>query len=215
MAADDIWYNQPRVLLARWTEFFPSREQSAEERVNSLVRLCVYASLALYAYRRDPRVVAAGLIVAGVITVAYRPGRELLGPSAPAASRTPAARTVQGPFGPQAVDYVPAPAAPADEACVLPTASNPFGNFLLTDHADRPDRAPACEYDFVKDDIRREFNDGLPRNVGDVYERQNSQRQFYTMPNTRSLPDTKAFAEFLYGNSGGCKQDPSKCTGYN
>ena len=160
-------------------------------------------------------VVAAGLIVAGVITVAYRPGRELLGPSAPAASRTPAARTVQGPFGPQAVDYVPAPAAPADEACVLPTASNPFGNFLLTDHADRPDRAPACEYDFVKDDIRREFNDGLPRNVGDVYERQNSQRQFYTMPNTRSLPDTKAFAEFLYGNSGGCKQDPSKCTGYN
>ena len=92
--------------------------------------------------------------------------------------------------------------------------NNPFANFLLTDAADRPARPAACPYDAVKDEVRRYFNAGLPRNVGDVYEKQNSQRQFYTMPNSRGIPDTAAFAQFLYGTAPGCKVDPSKCTGY-
>jgi hypothetical protein len=81
---------------------------------------------------------------------------------------------------------------------------------LITD----PGRAPACSYDApgVADEMRRGFNRGLFKNLEDVYEVENSQRQFYTMPVTTSAPDTIAFAEFLYGSRGKtCKEAPEKC----
>ena len=103
----------------------------------------------------------------------------------------------------------------ARRACTLSTPDNPFANVLLTDLADRPNRPPACKYDDQKDLIRDNFNRGLVRNVYDVYEKENSQRQWMINPVTTSTPDTVAFAQFCYGNAGRktCKEDPSKCTG--
>jgi hypothetical protein len=97
-----------------------------------------------------------------------------------------------------------------DAACHAPTRDNPFGNVLLTEYG--TDRPPACPYE--KDTVRALFNDGQVRNMTDVYERENGQRQFITMPVTTSIPDTKAFAEFAYGTGSTCKEDALKCDGY-
>ena len=74
-------------------------------------------------------------------------------------------------------------------------------------------RAPACSYDTpgVAKEMRKNFNKGLFRNLDDVYEVENSQRQFYTMPVTTGAPDTIAFAEFLFGRKKTCKEDPAMC----
>jgi hypothetical protein len=67
----------------------------------------------------------------------------------------------------------------------------------------------------VAKQIRKNFNKGLFRNLDDVYEVENSQRQFVTMPVTTSAPDTIAFAEYLFGNKKTCKEDPSLCQPWN
>ena len=186
-AGDSIWYEDVSVLPRRWTEFFPQPEQTAEERVNALVRLIVYATLAAYVYNREGRTLVLGLGAAAVVSLAFSHGvgggRERY-PGGP-------------PQGPQ-------------PACQRPTADNPFANVLLTDLG-KPPRPPACPYDSVKPEITDAFNTGLFRNATDVYSQENSQYQYYTMPVTTGIPDTTAFRNFLYGGMRSCKQDAAAC----
>jgi hypothetical protein len=192
MKGDLIWYNDVSVLPRHWTEFFPSRDHTSQERVNALVRLVAYATLAAFAYNRQPRTLVMGAATIAVVSVAF----------------SGSTRTETYPNDSSAV--VETAEALSDRACTKPTRDNPFGNVLLTDLCDAS-RPPACAYDSVKDDITAKFNDGLFRNSSDVYQKENSQRQFMTMPVTTSIPDTGAFANFLYGNMKSCKTFSADC----
>lgn len=97
--------------------------------------------------------------------------------------------------------------------CRKPTKDNPFMNPLLNDITTYPELPPvACNADDeeIKDKIVDCYNEDLYRDVSDLFERQNSQRQFYTVP--QMYPnDQKAFAEWCYKNDNICKVDQSKC----
>jgi hypothetical protein len=81
--------------------------------------------------------------------------------------------------------------------CQPPTRNNPFGNLLLTDISDNPDRPPACKYDDVKADIKRTFDDQQYRDIDDIYG--NSGRAFHSMPVTDARGgDFEAFKNFVY-----------------
>lgn len=184
---DKIWYEDVSVLPRRWREFFPQPEQTNEERVNALVRLIAYATLGAYVYNREGRTLVLGLGAAAVVSLAFSHGRQEGYPNnAPGA-----------PTGPQ-------------PGCQRPTRDNPFANVLLTDLG-KPPRPPACAYDSVKAEVTNTFNAGLFRNATDVYERENSQYQYYTMPVTTGIPDTTAFRNFLYGGMRSCKTEAAAC----
>lgn len=185
---DKIWYEDVAVLGRRWAEFFPRAEHTSEERVNALVRLVAYAALAAWAYNRQPRTLVAGAGVIAVLSLAFGYSRRHEGYPV----------VVRG-----EVRGVPGQCTPS-------TRDNPFANVLLTDLG-KPERAPACDYDTVKDAVRTNFNAGLVRNATDIYERENSQHQFHTMPVTTTIPDTAAFANFLYGGMRSCKSDAAAC----
>jgi hypothetical protein len=97
--------------------------------------------------------------------------------------------------------------------CRPPSKENPFMNHLLNDISVNPELQPvACNADDedIKDKIVECFNEDLYRDVGDLWERQNSQRQFYTVP--QMYPnDQKSFAEWCYKTDNICKVDQSKC----
>lgn len=224
LASDPAWFHDARVLFLRPTEFWPARDHTPEERLNSMVRFVLYACLATALYTRKPKYILFGVVAVTLLSVAYstctpsprwrepwkgrRPGIAAgvaPGDGVSDTGATTSSSCQRAPFG----------AAPGQPPCTMSTPNNPFANVLLTDLADNPARPPACKYDDQKDLIRDNFNRGLVRNVFDVYERENSQRQFVTMPVTTSTPDTVAFAQFCYGNMGRptCKEDPSRCTG--
>ena len=184
---DKIWYEDVPVLLRRWKEFFPTPDQTPTEKVNALVRLVVYATAAIFVYNREPRTLVMGAAVVAVVSFAFGQQRQ--------------ERYPMKPLEPLAVT--------GTAECTPPTKENPFANVLLTDLS--KNRGPACAYDTVKDTIKTHFNDGLFRNATDVYETQNSQRQFYTMPVTSAIPDTGAFANFLYGGMKSCKANQADC----
>lgn len=213
LASDPVWYEDVRVLVRRPAEFFPGRDQSPEERVNSVVRLIAYCTLGLYLYRRQGKFLAFGAGAVAAVSLAHHYGAAARGPSSSKAASVVGGRGDRRAASMGGVRVKNA--LKARRACTLSTPDNPFANVLLTDLADRPNRPPACKYDDQKDLIRDNFNRGLVRNVYDVYEKENSQRQWMINPVTTSTPDTVAFAQFCYGNAGRktCKEDPSKCTG--
>lgn len=100
--------------------------------------------------------------------------------------------------------------------CRKPTKDNPFMNPLLNDISTYPELQPvACNADDedVKEEIVDCYNEDLYRDVSDLFERQNSQRQFYTMPQTYPN-DQKSFADWCYKNDNICKVDQSNCLKY-
>lgn len=100
--------------------------------------------------------------------------------------------------------------------CRKPTKDNPFMNPLLNDITTYPELSPvACnsDDDEIKDKIVDCYNEELYRDVSDLFERQNSQRQFYTMPQVYPN-DQKAFADWCYKGDNICKVDQSKCLRY-
>lgn len=82
--------------------------------------------------------------------------------------------------------------------CSAPTCNNPMMNSSINDLqiADPPEPCNVDDSE-IQNKITECFNDKLYLDIGDEFEKQNSQRQFFTIP--RANPnDQKAFADWLY-----------------
>ena len=99
--------------------------------------------------------------------------------------------------------------------CRIPTRNNPFMN-ITQDELNKPNIPKACNVDDekIKDDIENKFNDEIFRDIDDLYNIKNSQRQFYTIPVSNYMPDTKKFAEWCYKMPLNCKSNQENCLKY-
>ena len=98
--------------------------------------------------------------------------------------------------------------------CRKPTADNPYMNIVFSDYLDGSNVPEPCNSDTSKDNAEYLYNSTIYRNIEDVYERQNSQRLFYTLPIT-TIPNKQGeFADWLYKTGPQCKENTSKCTYY-
>lgn len=98
--------------------------------------------------------------------------------------------------------------------CRKPTVDNPFMNSTQDDF-NKENTAVACNAD--DEDIHKEidlqFNADMYRDIEDVFNKKNSQRQFFTI--AHNIPnDQEAFARWCYGFSPTCKTDQDRCLRY-
>tara|TARA_Y100000780_G_scaffold153585_1_gene138337 strand:- start:5579 stop:6457 length:879 start_codon:yes stop_codon:yes gene_type:complete len=101
------------------------------------------------------------------------------------------------------------------ETARRPTRDNPFMNPNITDYNNGdPPKASNIEDEEIIDDINQNFNKDLYRNIEDLFDKKNSQRQFYTIPST-SIPNNQTeFANFAYRIPYTCKEDQHRCLRY-
>ena len=100
--------------------------------------------------------------------------------------------------------------------CKKPTVDNPFMNVVFSDYLDASNVAEPCNIDDknIQQDMQNLYNSSIYRNFQDVFERENSQRMFYTLP-IRTIPnDQTEFANWLYKTSPTCKENSQNCTYY-
>lgn len=99
--------------------------------------------------------------------------------------------------------------------CRKPTQSNPFMNPSVVEFGDG-DIPTACNADDedINDNVNENFNKDLFRNIDDLWDKTNSQRQFYTVPNTSNPNDQQGFAEWCYKTDNTCKEDQEGCLKY-
>jgi hypothetical protein len=97
-----------------------------------------------------------------------------------------------------------------------PTFNNPFMNPNINDYNNGViPVASNVDDDNIKENIRVNFNTDLFRDVDELWEKKNSQRQFYTIPNT-SVPNNQIeFAKWLYKIPETCKTDQQNCLRYD
>lgn len=100
--------------------------------------------------------------------------------------------------------------------CRKPTHENPFMNPNISDYANDKEVPKACNVDDeeINDNMELEFKENMFRNIDDVFDNENSIRQFYSVP-SRSFPNNqKEFALWLYDTGPTCKENSTKCFGY-
>lgn len=187
------WFDEPRQILRadQITQFWPTSEQTPEDRVNAASRFVIYVTCVLYLIRRDPRVFVLGATVLGVIFVLYK------------------SKMVKEAYASSVVGA----------KCQMPTEDNPMGNVLITDFTDAPNRLEACYYSTVNQEIKKNLGDRIPYDAGrsrtslPKYLRNHAERQFVSTPVTKIPGDQTEFAEWLYGPKNGpmCKSDTRYC----
>lgn len=96
-----------------------------------------------------------------------------------------------------------------NKICSKSTIENPFMNPSLTDIKYNSNKPSACSIDDVN--VQKKINDNfykrLYRDVGDLYGKMSSERQFYTVPCTTIPNDQEGLGKWLYDRGPTCKEN--------
>tara|TARA_B100000963_G_C22612835_1_gene665782 strand:+ start:1336 stop:1980 length:645 start_codon:yes stop_codon:yes gene_type:complete len=190
-----FWYNQPSILYERpyLFEIFPVKEFDNIRKLNAIVRFTIYYSIFVYIYNRDTNMFAVPVITALVTYLLWKNNSSLQKDE-----------TLT-----QLKNDVPVISESHNVGCQIPTKDNPFMNVPFFDVSADKELPKSCtSYDNkgIQRKIENEFDKGLYRNYTDIFRKENSQRQFFTVPGREGVPDQSAFAHWLYRTTDTCKE---------
>tara|TARA_Y100000992_G_C21132007_1_gene427037 strand:+ start:20 stop:664 length:645 start_codon:yes stop_codon:yes gene_type:complete len=92
--------------------------------------------------------------------------------------------------------------------CRIPTKDNPFMNPLLADFGTNNTKPSCASYNNkgVKMTVENNFEEDLYKDVNDIFGKNNSQRQYYTMPGNSVPNDRDTFMKWCYQTPPTCKE---------
>jgi len=191
-----FWYNQPSVLYDRTYlfEIFPMKEYDTIRKLNAVVRFSIYYSVLIWCYNRNTNIFAVPLITALVTYLIWKKTADI---------QTEALKTNLRNDIPSVITQ------DHNIGCQLPTRDNPFMNTSFVNVAADKELPKSCtSYDNkgIQRKIEKEFDKGLYRNYTDIFGKENSQRQFFSVPGRGGVPDQSSFAHWLYRTPDTCKE---------
>lgn len=200
MSSDTFWFNDFSILVdkERLTEFFPNNFMSHSEKLNAIFRFSIYSTIILMLYYKNNNILIIPLFMAGLTLYIHK------------FNKLPVNNDIKT----KEMKF-----KELREECELPSKDNPFMNTLVHELNDGPKKTHCnIEDEDVKEDIEQNFNHNLYKDVNDIYNKNNSQRMFHTMPETTEYGvkhgDSVKFAKWLYVTpKPTCKEHTGFCTG--
>lgn len=193
---EKAWIDNPSILFTTktWYKFIPSEGMSKNQILNSFARFGFYYFLIMLLIRRSVFDFFILLLTLAISLYLYK--ANILIEERDKALDVPLSFS----------EYT------------KPTEHNPFMNTLVSDLGKEEFRAPA--EDIKNEDVKKEveyyFNKNLYKDSKDLYNKNNSQFSYHTVPNTRSygvgVGDKVLFANYLYNTpKPTCKENTSFC----
>lgn len=216
-----FWYNDPRVLLeqSQILELYSTSTMNFESKLNAITRLVIGLSLVGFFVTFQFKYIVICVITLVLLVIIYHFRKKTL-------IDTLKTKTMKEGFA-EMVD-TRTTTNPVTLETELKSKfyksnkKNPFGNVLLTEIGDNPQRksaSPSFNLDVSEDitkDVKRtvqslnpEITNTNKQLYGDLfqkYELDQSNRAFFSTANTKVTSDQGAFAEFLYGNMPSAKE---------
>lgn len=214
MSCPAFWLDDPHILIAEATQFFPFTERDkrcTSAALNAFTRFGLYLGLLLALLRLNLWWLLVGVVFAGFAALAWlwmgQAGslRESFSPLDPLLGSLPTdgllrdynttapildPREVGGAYVPDIIGGSP--------ARTRPTAANPFMNVLFDEIEGNPYRPPAINVQTpaIKQEFDSYFQTMFYRDPGDVFNHTQNQRNWVTLPS--SLDGRAEFADWLY-----------------
>ena len=216
-----FWSNNPTILFNREYifELWPTSEMCYEQKLNSISRLIILLTILGYILTMSKRILAVGVLTLVVIFVLYSMRNQKVTKDMLEGFdvKSVQGNEVTGMFDNKPKSFV----NPVTLDAVLRTEfkegnkKNPFSNVLLPQINDEPERKAAppafnvdCDQDITKNVKRavQMLNPGIKNTnkqlFGDLWQQfqlDQSNRVFYSTPNTKICNDQNAYGQFLYG----------------
>lgn len=210
-----FWTEHPQVLFDDAKDFFPFSEDArhcSTIALNSLTRFSVYLGVLLVLLTRNNiyigipvlgAILAIGLFynmksqgtlrkgILPTLQPSINEGFENAKPSPAAEKKVLVGSMVAGKVLEDVIGV---------RTRTSPTSENPYMNFLMNEISEYPTKPPA-KYNAsgdVKQKLEDRFEVKMYGDPGDIWGRNQSQREFYTMPSTSIPNDRDSFQNWLY-----------------
>jgi hypothetical protein len=197
---DNFWALDYKVLFDKnnISNFFPTNEMTTIEKLNAVMRLGIYLSITLYLTTANYHYFYI-MILIGVFTyfiyTTQQDNIELYFNSDGDNTQNLIQKSII-----------------SKDTSVEPTVENPFMNInLITDNKTKKEAPPSWNDEESQKKIEDKFDYNLYRDVGDLYGKSNSQREYYTMPSTTIPNNQTSFAKWCYGVGPTCKEKSIYC----
>jgi hypothetical protein len=215
-----FWTNDPSVLFNKdsITQLWPNQKMTNEAKMNAVSRLVILMTILGFILTRNIKIVFIGAITLAILFTVYKFRKQNFVNSliqnvgkkegfSNSNKMTTDSKTTYNPVTLETVlrsNFHPT------------TKKNPFGNVLLTDISDSPNRLAAAPsfnpdvYDDIDSAVKKQsqmLNPGIKNTnkqlYGDLkgnYDLDNSMMRFYSTANTRVENDQSSFSKYLYGD---------------
>jgi hypothetical protein len=222
-----FWSNDPTIIFNKdsMLQLWPTSNLTFEAKLNAISRIVILLSLLGFLFTRKTHFLIIGAVTLAIIVSLYKFRKQKI-------VKALTQQDVEGfqvnnpkglPMDPLAMTTNPVTLETLLRSDFHPTTKkNPFGNVLLTDIMDQPNRkaaAPSFNPD-VYDDINAatkkqtqmlnpgiiNTNKQLYGDLKDNYDLDNSMMRFYSTANTKICNDQGAYGDYLYGGMYSAKE---------
>lgn len=195
---DLFWLNKPNILIdpKRLNEFFPHPNMTEIEQLNAITRFTIYLGILLALIKLNFNYLYIPIVGFIVTFCIY--------------NNKPKLKNKENQDKYEL--YKNKSKRNKNVLYVKPTYDNPFMNPSISDINNNPNREAYSKKSFIdnieiKKEIEDKFNYNLYQDAGDVFNKSNSQRQFYTTPVTTIPNKQDDFANWLYKTPDTCKEN--------
>ena len=225
-----FWFNDPTIIFNKNSvlQLWPTANLAFEAKLNSISRLVILLSLLGFLFTRKTHFLIIGAVTLAIIVSLYKFRKQKLVKALTQQDvegfqvNNPASFS-NGSIASSSTTTNPVTLETLLRSDFHPTnKKNPFGNVLLTDIGDTPDRKAAAPsfnpdvYDDINAATKRQtqmLNPGIINTnkqlYGDLknnYDLDKSMISFYSTANTKICNDQGAFSQYLYGNMESSKE---------
>lgn len=222
--SDKFWLQDPSVLIRNFMYFIPTKNMTSNQVYNAITLFCVYFSIFVIILKKPKEWVYIPVFIVIIMIMMFSISTKKIKQTEnfdniiesgfiDSNNTLQFKRTTGEPLDGFDLSYsVEKPQSCG--SCRRPTIANPFMNPSVADYNTSAPVACNADDEEIKDEIKRTFSHDLYMNIDDVFEKANSQRQFYTVPNTSIPNDQEDFANWLYRSPATCKTDQEQCLRY-
>lgn len=197
----EIWYQNLAAFFSyeNIPKFFPHRNLTSVQELNALFRFGLYASILLFLYNGNIQVFMIPIIIGLFTYITYNNIK-----NDPTLLKESFYNNFINKNKQKIKKMINIETRP-------PTINNPFMNpNLITEK--KPDAQNENVFSsHTKEKIDKYYNKNTYNDVGDIYEKNNGNHSFYTIPSTTIPNKQDEFAYFLYGNMKSCKDNQLEC----
>ena len=224
-----FWSNDPTIIFNKDSilQVWPTSNLTFEAKLNAISRIVILLSILGFLFTRKTHFLIIGAITLAIIVSLYKFRKEKIVKAL--TQQDMEGFQVNNPKGLiGAIASSPTTTNPVTLETLLrsdfhpTTKKNPFGNVLLTDIMDQPNRKAAAPsfnpdvYDDINSATKKQTqmlnpgiintNKQLYGDLKDNYDLDNSMMRFYSTANTRVASDQGAYADYLYGGMYSAKE---------
>jgi hypothetical protein len=229
---DKFWIENPSVLIKNYDKFLPNRKMTLIQQLNSITLFCIYALILLKFVGLLNNV--SGIFFVGIIVIlvilyfnkynsvlednderfevqsGYYDSDNYLkvGKFYSENNRNKELDKMVYETSKKNQKYLDVPREP--------TVDNPFMNPILNDFNTENVPYPVnADDEVIKEKINLTYNKDLFKDVSDLYDAKNVERQFFTIPGGAIPNDQQKFAEWCYKTPYTCKEDTKNCVAFD